>query len=61
MQRDALAGFVDPDEGEAEFRLAGVSFAIQGNQRPSYQPGQAGADQGITEGTPDHIAGNAMS
>ena len=58
MQRDALAGFVDPNEGEAEFRLARISFAIQCNQRPPDQPGQTGADQGIGEGTPDHVTRN---
>ena len=58
MQRDALAGFVDPNEGEAEFRLARISLAIQGNQRPPHEPSQTGADQGIGEGTPDHVTRN---
>src|SRR5664279_54629 len=58
MQADALAGFVDPYEGEAEFRLARISLAIQGNQRPTYEPGQTGADRGIGQGTPDHVTGN---
>ena len=55
MQRDALAGFVDPNEGKAEFRLARISLGIQGNQRSSHQPGQTGADQRIGDGTPDHV------
>src|ERR1035437_5967962 len=58
MQSDALAGFVDPNEGEAEFRLARIPLAIQGNQRPSHEPGQTGADRGISERTPDHVTGN---
>ena len=58
MQRNALAGFVDPNEREAEFRLAGISLAIQGNQRPPHEPGQSGADQCISEGTPDHVTRN---
>ena len=38
MQRDTLAGFVDPDEGEAEFRLARIAFAVQAiNGRPTSQ------------------------
>jgi ABC-type uncharacterized transport system fused permease/ATPase subunit len=41
MQRDALAGFVDPNEGETKLRLARISFAVQGNQRPPHQPGQS--------------------
>ena len=58
MQRNTLAGFVDPNEGEAEFRLACIPLAIQGNQRPPHDPGQRRADQGISEGAPDHVAGN---
>src|SRR5450759_5870158 len=58
MQRDALTGFVDPNEGEAEFRLARISLAIQGNQRPPNEPGQTRADQGISERTPDHVTRN---
>ena len=50
MQRDALAGFVDPNEGEAELRLARISLAVQGDQRPPDEPGQARADQGVERG-----------
>jgi len=59
MQRDALAGFVDANEGEAELRLARISFGIQGNQRPPHQPGQSGADQGVGESAPDHVTRNS--
>ena len=58
MQRDAFAGFVDPNEGETEFRLACISLAIQGNQRPSHEPGQTRTNQRIDERTPHHVAWN---
>src|SRR5450759_2248386 len=43
---------------EAEFRFARISLSVQGNQRPPHEPGQAEADRGISERTPDHVTGN---
>jgi hypothetical protein len=58
IEGDALGGFADPDQREAELGLALVAVGVQLDQRRPDLPGQPRAEAGIADRAPHHVAGN---
>src|SRR3546814_10093705 len=57
-QRNALGALADPHQGEAKIGFPRVALGIERDQRLPHPPGQEGADEGVEDGAPHHVARN---
>src|SRR3546814_19481682 len=57
-QRKSLGALADPHQGEAKIGFPRVALGIGRDQRLPHPPGQEGADEGVEDGAPHHVARN---
>src|ERR1700722_7673061 len=60
-ERHAVAMLVEAHQRETQIGLAGVAFRIEVDQRPADAPTDPRGDARVSEGTPDHVPGNAKA